>query len=57
MAKTTPGRGIRIPLSETSWKLVLQGLDILILNITVGHEAVRLKDYIERKLAESLQQR
>ena len=57
MAKQQLGRGVCIPLSEKSWKLVLQGLDILTLNITVGHEAVRLKDYIERKLAESLQQR
>jgi len=60
MAKTTPGRGIRIPLSEKSWRIILRELERLpsvTSEPSEAQKAASLRSYIERKLGESLQQR
>ena len=56
MAKTTPGRGIRIPLSEKSWRLILRELERLTSEPSKAQKVAFLRDYIERKLAESLEE-
>jgi len=57
MAKTTPGRGIRIPLSEKSWKLILRELERLTSEPSEAQKAAKLRSYIERKLTESLERK
>jgi len=50
MAKTTPGRGIRIPLSEESWRLILRALDGLASDPSVAPRAAHVRGYIEARL-------
>ena len=50
MAKRWPERGIRIPLSEESWRLILRALDQLPSGPSVAPRAARLRGYIEARL-------
>jgi len=44
-------RGVRIPLSGDSWRLILRALnEFAKTDSSVSHKAISLKDYIETRL-------